>query len=253
MSNAPETASSIESQIWAATRQFIARIDNGGADLRAAAAKPPCYATINSSFILREKSQIKTTQSSERLLAELAVHGSSLDIRDIVVESGEDMRGHFRMAQSPPSQFVSLPAAIDDQISKIGDLVFVLLGTSCGLRAAQSAVGGSSLVRELRLVPTQAQTCRQIDDSVYGINRLIAIEDIFQHIEANLGPLGTNDRQAIAKAYEAIIEGSTTDVALPHGPLRGAGETTLGMVASSIKQHAASYRSVLAEMGDAKG
>ena len=148
------------------------------------------------------------------------------------------LKGHYKILPSQDSHgLVSLKDAVAQELARMGDLVFVLVGTVMGLRPYSQPVK-SRTVKELRLDPGLDTNFAKVADSSYAVKTVLPIEDLLVQISASLSEgreLSATDRQAISEAYNALLDAATTDVAVPTGPIvqpRNCSRTNCGFAPS---------------------
>lgn len=204
---------------------------------------------INRSFLSRDlRSSVKTRQSSRRLSARLVVSGKQVRASTVAVMDDRPLKGHYKILPSQDSHgLVSLKDAVAQELARMGDLVFVLVGTVMGLRPYSQPVK-SRTVKELRLDPGLDTNFAKVADSSYAVKTVLPIEDLLVQISASLSEgreLSATDRQAISEAYNALLDAATTDVAVPTGPIVQPRETVLGQIVGSLQAQKDEYANAL--------
>jgi hypothetical protein len=245
----PSPRIEIENRIQAAAKATIEEIGKTDAELvEAIAHRNDLHLIINSSFLYREKRAVKTLQSQRRLVAKVSVAGKHMQSESVAVTDGNALKVHYRLAapQDIP-EIVPLRDAVSQEISSVGDLIFVLIGTVKGLRpSAQSA--DADAVKELRLSPSLSGDFEKVDAGVYAIRKILPIEDLLERISSDLNPQGglsAEDRRRVAKAYDALLDNATTDVVMQKGRAVRPKETTLGQIVDSLRSQTTEYRKAL--------
>ena len=89
---------------------------------------------INSSFLYRDPS-IKTKQSSRRVIAHLLAAGKRVIADHFWISDDETLRNHYKLlTHVDTSRLLSVASGLAQELTTIGDLLFVLLGTVKGIR-----------------------------------------------------------------------------------------------------------------------
>jgi len=242
---------SIQERIKKAVESVIAQIDNADAELtKAIKDKEKTYLLINSSFLYREKRLVRTSQSSRRLVAEIARSGEGLCVNDVFVLDDFNIRNHYRILETIENNRVfKLEEVISQELKSLGDVIFVLTGTIIGVQPIERTVS-TDLVKVLRLDPTLSDVFK-FEDGVCVINNIIPIEDLFDKIGDMLGAemqLPQDVRQAIAKAYDTLLNEVTTKVVISAGENVDVNSTILGKILYSLKKQAEEYQQLMDEL-----
>lgn len=208
------------------------------------------YLVINSSFLHR--GPVKTLQSPKRLAIRVHITDGPPEIETIVIASGLTQKSHYKFfPEADIQELCPLEHAVADGVTSLGDLIFVLIGTVKGLRPVIEQVEGQE-VMELRLDPAQSDRVSKVDAGIYAVKEFVAIEDVFDYISRSLQSqdgLSEKDRQAIARAYDALLDNATTEVVIPREQADSNSEaTTLGQIVRSLNHHANEYREALTEL-----
>jgi hypothetical protein len=203
---------------------------------------------INSSFLYRDKS-VRTTQSSRRLVARISASGRHVRVENIGVLDNQNLRTHYKIIPQPTAAgLVPLTTALAQETASVGDLLFILIGTVEGLRPQMQEVRGNK-VREIRLVPSlSGAQIQKAEADVYSIRKIVPIEELIQFIHADLegdGGLPIEDRRAIGAAYDAMLDGATTEVSVPTGEVGHRNDTVLGKIVASLRTQAAQYQTAI--------
>ncbi|CAG1014971.1 hypothetical protein ANRL4_05363 [Anaerolineae bacterium] len=243
--------SEIQSRIDIAAQGFVEQVIKTDSGLAAAIkAKDKTYLAINSSFLYREKQLVKTLQSPKRLVALIIGSGKKPCIDQLMVTGDIALTKHYRILDSLDSSSVTgFPKAVSNEIDSIGDVIMVLIGIVKGFRSAAEPVS-SGLVKTLRLDPLLANEF-DLTDQVCAIKRVMTIEDLFAEISKALGgdtALTDNDRQAVAKAYDHLLDDATTEVAISAKKKVNSKETILGKITESLQIQVDEYQAALKEV-----
>jgi len=246
--------SEIEARILAATDAVIQQMASSDDEIAQAVIgrSVSLNLAINSSFLYRDRQSVKTTQSPRRLVAHLSATGRRVRATEVSIVDGLTLRSHYKIlpSRSDPA-LIPLSAGITQELAAIGDLLFILIGSVKGLRPAVQTVE-SMAVNELRLVPSQATPdIQQLGPGIYGIRKILALEELFAYIEQDLtaqGGLSAEDRRAVAQAYDAMVDAATTEVTVPSGRIQDRKETVLGQIVNSLQIQTAEYKRSLVAM-----
>jgi hypothetical protein len=106
---------------------------------------------INSSFLSRDlRSSVRTTQSSRRLAAQLVVTGKQVGAATVGVMDDRPLKGHHKIIPSHDTKgFFKVEDAVAQELARVGNLLFVLVGAAVGLRPHKQQVQ-TKPVRELK-------------------------------------------------------------------------------------------------------
>lgn len=240
-----EILSRIEEAVEATVKEMV-KAD--GSLVKAITQKADLGLMINSSFLHRDQRSVKTLQSPQRLVAKVSKSGKRIRTGEVSILDGITIRKHYRILSDKELRgTVRLQQAVSQEVSSLGDLIFVLVGTVKGLRASAQQVAGGA-VKELRLTPTLSGEFQKVDDGVYAIKKIMPIEDLFARLSrdvAGQGALSEKDRREIARAYDELLDNATTDVVIPTGGTVRAKETTLGQIVESLRSQTSEYRSAV--------
>jgi hypothetical protein len=200
---------------------------------------------INSSFLSRDlRSSVKTTQSSRRLTAQLVVAGKQVRASTVGVMDDRPLKGHYKILPAQDTKgVVTLGEAVAQELGRVGDLLFVLVGTIVGLRPHRQEVP-TNPVQELHLDPAMKQTFSKVGEASYALKTILPIEDLLVQISETLHEgveLSLTDRQAIAGAYNELLDAATTNVAIPSGQIERPTETVLGQIVNSLEGQKKEY------------
>jgi hypothetical protein len=244
----------IEARILTATDAVIQQMTSSNDEIAQAVIgrNANVNLVINSSFLYRDRQSVKTTQSPRRLVAQLSATGRRVRATEVSILDGLTLRSHYKLLPSrSDSALDPLAAGVTQELAAIGDLLFILIGTVKGLRPSIQTVQ-SAAVKELRLVPSQAAPdIQQLGTGIYGIRKILALEELLAHINQDLnaeGGLSADDRRGVAQAYDTMVDAATTEVTVPSGRIRERKETVLGQIVTSLKTQAAEYRDSLTAM-----
>jgi len=164
------------------------------------------------------------------------------------------LKAHYRIQTGEdPANKVSVAAAVGQELGALGDLIFVLIGTVKGLRAATIHIENAPAT-ELRLWPSSNQTIERVAAGVYTINKIIPIEELLAQISedfATEGGLTEGERRKIADAYDDLLDEAITDVVIPTRATVKASETILGKIVHSLRSQTKEYRSALKALDNA--
>ncbi len=245
----PSPRIAIENKIQTAVKTTIEQIGKTDAGtVEAIGHRNDLQLIINSSFLYREKRFVKTLQSQKRLAAKVSLAGKRIASDSVGVLQDQTLKVHYRLlASEDVPQTVSLHDAISQELASVGDLVFVLIGTVKGLRPSAQSVDADG-VNELRLSPSLSEDFEKVEAGIYALKRIMPIEDLLDRISTDLserGGLGAEDRRKIAKAYDALLDGATTEVVIPKGKGVTPKETTLGQIVDSLLGQTTEYRKAL--------
>ncbi len=248
----------IEQKIQAATDAVVRSIaDTDDAITGAVVGRnTSAHLVINGSFLYRDKS-VRTTQSPRRLLARLVATGKRIRSEGIWIIDNETLRTHYKIIpRQDATGWVALTSAVDQELATIGDLLFILIGAVKGLRFQAQQVHGQN-VKELRLDPSLAgRDVQRTEDGIYSLRTLLPIEELFEHVSDDLeeqGGLSAEERRHISSAYDAMLDGATTEVSVPTGEVRRRGETVLGKIVASLQDQTAQYSAALISLRQASG
>jgi hypothetical protein len=201
---------------------------------------------INSSFLYRDKS-VKTNQSPRRLLVQMNASGQNVRGGTVRLADNERMTTNYKLiTRQIPIGLIALDAAIEQEISSIGDLIFILVGTVKGLRPLSQPIKGDK-VKELRLDPSITGNVRKVEDSIYSLRKLLPIDEVFKFIDDDLGEaakLSADDRIAVRNGCEQLIDNAITEVSVPTAQVQR-GETVLGKIVASMRHQTTEYNSAL--------
>lgn len=197
----------------------------------------PARVVINSSFLYREK--VPTNQSDRRLMVNLR----NLDDFDILVADGVAMKAETKLLRSAEQPNAgSLATAVEEELARIGDLIyFALLGKVTGLRPSAAPVKGTR-VTEIRLEPGPGEV-QAVSPNVFAVRGILAVEWVLDRISAAAdSPLTEEERQAVAKAYMALVDGAVTAISPPDGV---AGGSVLGGIVNAMTAKSGEYDAAL--------
>jgi hypothetical protein len=201
---------------------------------------------INSSFLYRDKS-VKTNQSPRRLLVQMNASGKNVRGGTVRLADNERMTTNYKLiTRQIPIGLIALDTAIEQEISSIGDLIFILIGTVKGLRPLSQPIKGDK-VKELRLDPSITGNVRKVEDSIYSLRKLLPIDEVFKFIDDDLGEaakLSADDRIAVRNGCEQLIDNAITEVSVPTAQVQR-GETVLGKIVASMRHQTTEYNSAL--------
>ena len=201
---------------------------------------------INSSFLYRDKS-VKTNQSPRRLLVQMNASGKNVRGGTVRLADNERMTTNYKLiTRQIPIGLIALDTAIEQEISSIGDLIFILIGTVKGLRPLSQPIKGNK-VKELRLDPSITGNVRKVEDSIYSLRKLLPIDEVFKFIDDDLGEaakLSADDRIAVRNGCEQLIDNAITEVSVPTAQVQR-GETVLGKIVASMRHQTKEYNSAL--------
>jgi hypothetical protein len=204
------------------------------------------YLLINSSFLFRDAS-VRTTQSPRRLLVQVTANGQRVRATTVAVSDNETITKNFKLiTHQVPARLVGLDQAIHHEISVIGDLLFILIGTIKGLRPHSQTINGDK-VQELRLDPAIGSAMQKAEDGIYCVSSILPIDELFDFVNHDLrevGGLSDKDRVAVRNGYDEMMDSAITEVTVPTGEVRR-GETVLGKIASSMRSQATEYATAL--------
>lgn len=207
------------------------------------------HLVINSSFLYRDRQFLKTLQSPKKLVAQLAVSGRRVQSNGISILDKGTIRVPYRfLSGSDASTCIPLTTAVSREIDSIGDLIFILIGTVKGLRPFVQEVE-TSAVQEIHLMPSAILEFQKTKAGSYTIRKPLPVEDLLNHIHEDLkaeGGLLPENRQAVAKAYDKMLDAVTTDVEVPRDRVLRPVETILGKIAESLRRQTSEYENALA-------
>jgi hypothetical protein len=211
------------------------------------------YLAINGSFLYRDGQALKTLQSHRRLTARLTARGRRVSSDGISILDTGTLRSHYRIVSvETVAANVPLAAAVTQELASIGDLIFILIGKIKGLRPYSQAVE-SAAVKEIRLEPSATTDFRSPQANIFAIRKLLPVEDLLTAINNDLqqrGGLTSKDRQAVAKAYEKMLDSVTTEVEVPGDRVVNPAETILGTIAASVRTQTREYDRALQALHD---
>ncbi len=244
----------IEHKIQAATDAVVRSIADSDDAIAAAVVGRNTNArlVINGSFLYRDKS-VKTTQSSRRLLTSLVAAGKCVRTENVWIIDNETVRTHYKIIPGQDTAgLITLASGVAQELAGIGDLLFILVGTVKGLRPQMQQVNSLN-VKELRLVPLLADAeVQRTGNGIYSLRKILPIEELFGRInddlEAQGRSLSAEDRRVIGTAYDAMLDGATTEVTVPTGEVRHRTETVLGKIVTSLQDQAAQYGTALSSL-----
>jgi hypothetical protein len=242
----------IEDKIQASATSVVSSI--GDVDDAVASAvigrNTTVYLVINSSFLYRDKSVIKTSQSDRRLSVRLAATGKRIRPESISIIDNQTIKGHYKMIGQPDAaRLTTLAASVARELANSGDLLFTLLGTVKGMLPRTQAVDGKN-VRELRLTPSlSGADVQRSGERTYSIRRILPIEELLGFITDDLnerGGISIEDQRAIGAAYDKMLDEVVTEVTVPSKEVRDRSETILGKIVLSLNEQSEQYRKALA-------
>jgi hypothetical protein len=236
-----------------AVLEHISKVDSSILD--AVQHEPDLRLVLNSSFLYRDKRTIKTLQSSRRLVSKLSRSGKHVQPESIEIADDLTLKAHYRLspAREIPKR-TPITDAIGQEISSVGDLIFVLIGTVKGLRASSRAVDGTD-VKELRLTQSIARDIAAVEPGVYAVRKIVPIEDLLAHVSKEFerqGGLSEAERRKIAEAYDSLLDEAVTDVVIPTHKTVNAEETILGRIVDSLRHQTSEYRNALIALSSAE-
>lgn len=200
---------------------------------------PDDLCVLNSSFVLRDG--VKTNQSPWRLV--LTVDGTG-NLSLVGATEVEKMLSPFKRLAAQSAnlpQVVPLGDAIDQQIQRLGDIVFTLIGDLAPTAEGAIDIGGLPDVNTIRLDTTQAAAAVIRDTSII-VNGTEDEEAIWAAIGPHLG--GPQHRPIVAKALENLEDVASRAVAVP---AVGTAPTTplLAELSSGLQTQALEYQAAL--------
>lgn len=245
----------IEKRIHIAVDAAVRHLSNSETALVEAIARDThVHLVVNSSFLYRDKRSVKTTQSSRRLVVRLAKGAKHPKVESISIVNGVPLKAHYRFLSAKDiTGLISLRDAVSQELSSIGDLVFVLIGTVRGLRPC-TQMTECDLAKELRLAPELQSDLHRVSAGVYAFKRIMPIEDLLAHISRDLeteGGLSEPDRREIARAYDLLLDDAVTDVVVPTDTAVNPKETTLGKIAQSLRAKEREYTAAVENLRQA--
>ncbi len=200
-----------------------------------------CYLLINSSFLYRDKKTVKTLQSSKRLLAKV-VGAEEPEVQEVIVKDDVTLKSHYIILESPgPSE--TLETSVAAELTSLGDVIFILLGTLTGLRSTEQMVN-NEYVQTLRLDENVKKELL-FENGICTINRILPIEDLLQKIGSSLPKgscLTSKDKENIGKAYNALLDTAISEVIIDPKDER---DTILGRIADSLQEQVKNYEAAL--------
>src|ERR1700693_4360943 len=216
-----KTLARIEERIQSSTNSVVSNIAETDDAVASAVIgrKTTIHLVINGSFLYRDKSVVKTTQSDRRLLARLAATGKRVRPESISIIDNETIKMHYKMTGLPDAaRLTALTTGVAQELANIGDLLFTLLGTVKGMRPETQAVDGKN-VRELRLIPSlTGANVQSAGERVYSIRRILPIEELLEFISDDLkeqGGISIEDQRAIGDSYDKMLDKVVTEVTVP--------------------------------------
>src|SRR5436305_702366 len=195
------------------------------------------HLVMNNSFLSRSGQSMKTNQSSRRLVARLVAKGKHVSADEISI--AEDLTGtkHYRLLfAAEKATLTPLNTAINQELVSIGDLLFILIGTIKGMRSYVQIVQ-SSIVKELHVGTSPGKDFEKVGSGLYAIRKLLPLEELLDHITEDLGQsasLTVEDRRAIAKAYDEVLDSVVTEVTVPTAKVTNPKNTILGQIVGSL-------------------
>ena len=212
------------------------------------------YLVINNSFFARDRQSIKTTQSSRRLVAKLSGAGKRVQADEIFVIDGETIKNHYKiLSQVEVLKLTPITEAVGHELTQMGDLIFILVGLTKGLRPCVEIVEGAS-VRELRLIPTlHGSDIQRVERGVYGLKKIVPPEDLLALIGNDLehdGGFSLEEKRAVADAYDCMVDKATTEVVVPTEAIDHPKETVLGKIVDSLQAQANEYRDAIKKLDE---
>lgn len=235
----------IERRVHSAVEAAVKQLASSESDIAEAIARDSqVHLVLNSSFLYRDKRSVKTNQSSRRLVVRLTKGGKHPKAESTSIVNGMPLKAHYRLLSAKEiAGLVSLRDAIAQELSSIGDLVFVLIGTIQGLRPCVQATE-CDVARELQLTPTLHSDFQRVSAGIYAFKRIMPLEDLLAHIARDLeaeGGLSESNGRKIAKAYDLLVDDAVTDVAVSSDTTISPKETTLGKIAQSLRAKEREY------------
>ena len=240
--------SAIIAAIRGAVESFVSEVVRADEEVaRAIEAKGGIHLLVNSSFLYREKSLVKTRQSSKRLVVTVSGDGQHPHVDDVQVVDGMDLKKHYSILADPPgTQVTTLGDSVSAALLSVGDIIFVLMGTMRGIRRVEQPVKAQS-VRTLRLDPSLTNEFELVAGAC-AIKSVLPIEDVLDNVRAELGcgaSLQEDDCRAIAKAYDVLLHEAVTEVVIPMGREVEANDTVLGRIVAALREQTREYESAL--------
>ncbi|MDH7561708.1 MAG: hypothetical protein QHJ34_16010 [bacterium] len=214
---------------------------------RALEAKGRIQLLVNSSFLYRDKSLVKTRQSSKRLVATVTGDPQHPHVDDVQVVDGMDLKKHYSILATPPgTQVATLSDSASAALRAVGDIIFVLIGTMRGIRPMEQPVKARSICT-LRLDPSLANEF-ELAAGACAIKSVLPMEDLLNNVRAALGcgaSLSDDDCRAIAGAYDTLLDEAVTEVVIPMGREVDAKDTVLGRIVAALREQTREYESAL--------
>lgn len=244
MAHSPKLETLINAAVTATATSMYAGNGDIGAALKASS---PVHLSLNSSFLYRDKKDVRTNQSNKYVLAKLQTTGKSPKVELAGIATGLNLKGHCRIEKNISKvQRTSLKAACEEEIKHLGDAVFLLLGQIRGLRTCSQVVNAPN-VKELCLDASIAADFEDSGKGVYKLKEFLPIETLLDKIQQSLGgtKLIDSERQKIAEAYDKLGDDAVIDVVIPTKSQSRKDETVFGKTLIALNSQLAEYRAAL--------
>ncbi len=175
---------------------------------------------INNSFIYRDKSLIKTTKNEQCLCLKIR---DSKPQEEVFVGKPDDFNSDFKLLSAKSGNLPAtkpLSAAIEDELGRLGQLLFVLIGEIKD--EPRSVTINHNYATELQFDP--AATKAAVASVVAGSKRIIvhqlldpeaAWKEIESIVEADLGDGSKNLADEFAAAFEKLKNEAVSKLQLP--------------------------------------
>lgn len=246
------TTTQIEKRIHEAVATAVRHLATSETAITGAMARETrLHLIMNSSFLYRDKRSVKTIQSSKRLVTRLTMSGKHARPDVISIIDGAPFTSHYRLLSAKDiTGLIPLQDAVSRELASVGDLIFVLIGTVQGLRPCAKPTDCGA-VKKLRLAPSLPTEFQRVSAGVYAFKRILPVEDLLAQIGHDLeaeGGLSEKVGQAIAKAYDSLLDDATTDVIVPTDRTVSPKDTTLGKIVGSLRAKAQEYDAAVKEL-----
>jgi len=204
------------------------------------------YLTINSSFLYRDRTYIKTNKSSRCLTLYIEEEKNGLEIKNIFIEDGINIIKHYKL-KSNLNEAAVLNESIETEINQLGNVIYVLLATVYSMPSAEKNIQNRS-IKAIRLNPDLRQSL-MLKNSVLEIRRIIPIEDLLVEVERCLADQNIifeqQLRHDISKTYDELLDEIVTKVKINRDFKSDKYDTLLGQIIKSLIYQSNEYRLAL--------
>ncbi len=210
--------------------------------------QPGDVVACNNSFLFREG---RSTTKSPYYLGIGADGSSNFSLPPVVLTVTGRINSQFKRLAAkelPEYDSANLIAAIDDQLPRLGSIVFSLAGRIGEPEAAEVALVGVPGVQFLRYAPDQSNPAG-VHDGVISIGNVIDLDASWNAVESVIAEAGEVDTSKLSEAFEAAFHALQEATTRPVDPadITEDGPSILASVIARMEEQVSTFTTVLKE------